>query len=105
MHTVTSFHSSAVARPQVRAIMAEYLALERARVLRRLLSWRFGLLAAVAAVLGFGFHRLSLFASWLSVGVCILIPLWAWVIELRCDRRLAQRLGQTPGDEKVIKSP
>ncbi len=50
MHAVTSFHASAVEPGQVSAIMAEYLALERARVYRRLFVTRFALLAFVTGV-------------------------------------------------------
>ena len=46
MHAVTSFHSSAVTPIRSMAVMSEYLALERARIYRRLFVTRFGLLAA-----------------------------------------------------------
>ena len=59
MHTVTSFHASAVEPEHLRAIMVEYAALERARIYRRLFVARFGLLAFFLAVVGFGFHWLS----------------------------------------------
>ena len=72
--------------------MKEYLALERARVYRRLFVTRFGLLAPWVAILGPGLHWLSPFAAWFSAGMCLVIPAWAWVAELRCDWRLARRL-------------
>jgi uncharacterized membrane protein YcjF (UPF0283 family) len=96
MPTVTSFHSSAVGREQIGAIMAEYLALERARIYRRLLVTRFGLLALLA-IIGTGFQWLPSFASWVCVGVCVVAPIGAWLAELRCDWRLAQRLKDVPG--------
>jgi Flp pilus assembly protein TadB len=106
MHTVTSFHASAVEPQQVGAIMAEYLALERARIYRRLFVTRFSLLAACLALIGFGFHWLSLVASWISVGLCVVAPLWAWVVELRCDRRLARSLEEIPGAaQRTVVSP
>ena len=37
MPTITSFHSSAVEPEELSGIMADYLALERARIFRRLL--------------------------------------------------------------------
>jgi|SRR6187431_3728392 hypothetical protein len=111
MHTVTSFRASDVESDQVRAIMSEYLALERARTYRRLFVTRFGLLAFVVLVVGFGFHWLSAFASWSSVGLCGVAPTWAWLAELRSNRRLARSLDEipsgqivVPGRKKVVKS-
>jgi hypothetical protein len=94
---VTSFHSSALARTDVGAVMSDYVALQRARVFRRLLVRRFGCLALVAAAAGPGFHWLSTFASWFSVGVSVATPATAWVVELRRERRLARRLRHVPG--------
>ena len=96
MHTVTSFHASAVKSRQISAIMAEYLALEHARNYRRLLVERFGLLALVLAIIGFGFHGLPAVVSWGSVGLCVAVPTWAWLVELRCDWRLARSLQEIP---------
>jgi hypothetical protein len=96
MHTVASFQSAAVEPHQISAIMGAYLALERARVYRRLSVTRFGLLALVLAVLGFGFHWLPAIASWGSVGLCAVAPTWAWVAELRCDWRLERSLQEIP---------
>ena len=90
MHTVASFHASAVRPDQLAGIMSDYLALERARILRQLLAVRFGVLTVVVA--GVGFLWLSAFAAWFSVGLCALAPGWAWMVELGCERRLARRL-------------
>ena len=90
--TVMSFHSSAATPDEIREITAEYLALERARIYRRLFVTRFGLLAIIVAVIGRGLHWLSPFASWISVALCAVVPLWVWVAELRCDWRLTRRL-------------
>ena len=95
MHTVTSFHASAVQPDQLSGIMADYLALERARIFRRLLVKRFGVLAAIVG--GVSFLWLSAFASWFSVGLCAAAPVWAWIVELGCERRLARRLDEVPG--------
>lgn len=94
MPILQSFHSSQVDGPQLNAIMRDYLARERARVYRRLFVTRFGVVAVVLGVAGLGFHLLSPIASWFSVAVCFVAPLWAWAVELRCDRRI----------QKVIKS-
>jgi len=111
MRTVASFRAADVESDQVRAIMAEYLALERARTYRRLFAIRFGLLAAVVAVVGFGFHWLSARDSWISVGLCGVAPTWAWLTESRNNRRLSRWLAEIPsgpiaepGGEKVVKS-
>lgn len=59
MHTVTSFDGSAVGDSELTVIIAEYLALERVRVFRRLLLVRCGLLALTTGLIGIGLHRLS----------------------------------------------
>lgn len=101
MHTVTSFRASDLESHQVKAIMAEYLALERARTYRRLFVTRFGLLALVVAAVGFGFHWLSAFASWSSLGLCLVTPTWAWVAEFRNSRRLVRSLKKIPSRQIV----
>ena len=92
MPTVTSFHASAVESAHINAITAEYLALERARIYRRLFVTRFGLLALVLVIVGFVLHWLPAAASSAGVMLCSVPPTWAWVAELRCDRRLARAL-------------
>lgn len=92
MQTVTSFSASAIPRDQLSRILADYLALDRARIFRRLLVTRFGMLALVAAVLGTVFHLSSPFARWFAIGLPLLPPTWAWVAELRLERRLSRRL-------------
>ena len=96
MHTVTSFHGSDVRPDQISAVMSDYVALEQARIYRRLFATRFGILACVLGTIGFGFHWLPPLASWLSVAVCAIVPSLAWVAELRCDWRLAKRLSELP---------
>jgi Flp pilus assembly protein TadB len=102
-----SLHSSAVDRQELSAIMRDYLALERARVYRRLFVRRFGLLAAAVGVAGIGFHWLPPAGSWVSMAICLVAPLWAWIAERRCDRRLTRRLDEVPaphGSRLVRKS-
>jgi hypothetical protein len=96
--TVMSFHSSAVTPGQIREITAEYFALERARIYRHLFVTRFGLLAIIVAVTSIGFHWLSPFASSFSVALCTVVPLCAWVAELRCESRLTRRLHELRPD-------
>ena len=103
MHTVASFHASAVTPDQLSGITADYLALERAKVLRRLLVKRVGGLAALIAAVSV--FWLSAFAFWLSLGLCAVAPVWAWMVELRCERRLAHRLDEVPGDTMHVVRP
>jgi hypothetical protein len=103
MHTVTSFHASAVQPDQLNGIMADYLALERARIFRRLLVKRFGLLALILA--GVSLVWLSAFAFWFSVGLSIAVPVWAWTVELGCERRLARRLDEVPTQAVQLVEP
>lgn len=93
MHTMMSFHSSMVRQDQTGAIIAEYLALERARRDRRAFVAGFGLLAVLILAIGTAVHDGS---SWLAAGVCLTAPAWAWAVELRRDWRLAKRLDQVP---------
>ena len=102
MHTVTSFHGSAVRSEQLNAVMAEYVALERARIYRRLFVTRFGLLALIVGVIGAGFHWLSAVASTFTFGFCLVVPVWAWVVELWRARRLTRRLDTVSGSTTHI---
>ena len=102
MHTVTSFHASAIQPEQLSGIMADYLALERARVFRRLLVKRFGLLALI---LGVSVVWLSAFAFWFSIGLCVAVPIWAWTVELGCEQRLARRLDEVPRHAVQVVEP
>jgi hypothetical protein len=114
VHIVTSFDGEKVAPEELGAVMADYLALEKARLYRRLFVARFGLLATILGVVGFGLHWLPQVGSWVSLGLCAVAPAWAWVAELRCDWRLARRLDALPDAttepvappqaQKVIKS-
>ena len=105
MQTITSFHSSDIHPDHLNAIMADYSALERTRIYRRLFVTRFGLLALVFGVVGAGLGVLTRFATWFSVGLCLAPPLAVCIAELRYSRRLARRLAEVPGGrKKVIKS-
>ena len=92
-----SFHSSAVPGEEIRAVMNEYLALERARDCRQLFVSRFGLLALAVGFAGIGFHLLTPLTSWFGVAVCLVPPVWACAAELRCNRRLSRHLLKIPG--------
>ena len=105
MHTVTSFHAADVQSDQLNAITADYLALERARIFRRLFVTRFCLLAVGVALIGAGFHWLPVFATWFSVGLCLTVPAGSCVVELTCNRRLARRLAGIPRGATHVLAP
>ena len=105
MHRVASFHSSATTPRLINKVMADFLALERARVHRRLFVTRFSLLASVLAIAGWGLHWLPPLASWSSMALCAIAPSWAWIAELRCDRRLARSLEELPSGARQIVAP
>lgn len=96
MQTVTSFSVSAMPREQLKAVLAAYLALDRARFLRRLLVRRCGMLGLLATLLGI-VHGFSLLARVLMLGMCLLPPAWAWIAEWRVERRLSHRLAGAEG--------
>jgi hypothetical protein len=75
-------------------IMTESLALERARIYRRLFVTRCGLLAVGLVLAAAAFRRLAMFEVWFSVALCLVAPVWACVAERRCYRQLARRLRQ-----------
>jgi len=103
---VTSFHASAVPPDQLSAIVADYLALEQARVFRRLLVIRCGLIALAIAGAGLGFSWLPRFAWMFGTGLFLAVPGAAWIVERRRSRRLAHRLENTPGRvEHVLQPP
>ena len=100
METVTSFRASAVRPDQVNEIMADYLALERARIFRRLFVTRCAVLAGIVAAVSFSW--LSAYASWFSIGLCVVPPVWAWIVERGCELRLARHLAEVPEGTDVV---
>jgi hypothetical protein len=97
MYTVTSFRGSMLDAARIAMVMNDYLALERARVNRRVCVFGFGLLAIVLGIIGIVTHRGPSNTSWLSVALCGVAPAWAWVEELRCATRLSRYLANLPG--------
>ena len=89
MQTLVSFRASSVPQEELGCILADYLALDRARLLRRLMVPRFGLLALTAGLLETLIHGFSVFARSFTVGLCLLPPVWAWIVELTRERRLS----------------
>jgi hypothetical protein len=97
MHAITSLRTAGLPPEHVKAVLADYLALERARTYRRACVTRFGALAAVFGVAGFGVHWLSPVVSWSSVAMCGVAPAWAWIAEMRREWTLGSRLSRLPG--------
>jgi hypothetical protein len=97
MHTWTTFDASAVGRDDLRNLLAEHMALERLRVVRRLLAVRFGL-GALVTLLGSGvFGWLSLLECFVCTAVLSAVPLWVWLTELWRQRRMTLRLTSIAG--------
>jgi hypothetical protein len=97
MHTVMSFRASSVPPEQVGRIVCDYLALDRARIVRRLMVARCGLLALAAGTLETTVHGFSPLARMLTVALCLVPPAWAWVAELVYSRRLLRVSRTLPG--------
>jgi hypothetical protein len=80
-------------RDQLNEILTGHLALDRARIFRRLLVVRCGLLALAVALLETVVHGFTSTARLLSVAIVLVPPCWAWIAELRLEWSLGQRLG------------
>ena len=92
METLTWFRSAGVPRDELAPLLSDYLALDRLRTFRRLLLVRCGALALTAAVVGPLVGWLSALGRSLVVGLFLLPPAWAWILEWRADIRLSKRL-------------
>jgi hypothetical protein len=89
VQSVMSFRALSVSQEELGSILADYLALDRARILRRLMVVRFGLLALGAGLLETVIHGFSVLARSLTIGLFLVPPVWAWVVELARERRVA----------------
>jgi hypothetical protein len=113
MHVVTSFRSNSLSPAQAGVLIAEYLALEEARSYRRLCVTRVTWLALAFGAIALLFPSLPSSASLSGIGLCLAVPAWAWLVELRRDFGLTRKLQELPPDsaqvtvcekaEKVIK--
>jgi len=92
MQTVTSISASGIPREDLGRVLADYLALDRLRLVRRLLVTRCGLLALGAAVAGSVIRGFSPSARWSSVALFLVPPAWAWIAELCLALRLSRAL-------------
>jgi hypothetical protein len=76
METIT-FHAASLPGEDLAAILADYLALEEARVFRRLFVTRFGLLALAVFLAARIIPGFSTYAHWVPVALCLVPPVWA----------------------------
>ena len=108
-HTVTSFRASDVPEGQLGPILADYLALERLKIFRRLLVTRCGILAVIGGLAG-RVSGFSSMASFVIVAAVMAVPAAAWLAELRAESGLARRMSgvphngiDMPAGKKVVK--
>ena len=96
MHRRLSFRASGIPPEDLGRILCDYLALDRARIVRRLMVVRCGLFGVAAALLETVIHGFSPLARLVTVGVCLVPPAWAWVVELGWMRRVARAARALP---------
>jgi len=101
MQHITSFRASEVPRDTLRNILTDYVALDRARMFRRLLVTRFGILVLAAVAVALAAPGLSMVARTIPIGLFLAPPAWAWIVELRLEHRLSDAL---EGVDSVRKS-
>ncbi len=77
---------------ELRQTLAVYLALDRARMIRRALVNSFGVLAGIAGWLMTIAHLFSPVARIATIGLCVMPAVGAWIAELGLQRRLFRRL-------------
>jgi hypothetical protein len=92
MQMLISLPSSRTPSRELGHILSDYLALDRARIFRRLMVARFGFLALLAAWLETVFRGFSPFARVFTVALCLVPPVWARIVELARERRLSRRI-------------
>ena len=97
MQMLISLPASGTPSRELGHILSDYLALDRARMFRRLMVARFGCLALLAAMLETVFHGFSPFARVFTVALCLVPPAWARIVELARERRLSQRIERVDG--------
>ena len=97
MHSVTTFDGSALQPDELSALLREYMAVERSRIWRRLLTTRFVVLGALIVGTGTTMHWLPPLACWVASGLCGATPIGAWIVELGRDWRLGRHLQRIPG--------
>jgi hypothetical protein len=101
MQHITSFRASQVPPDTLRDILTDYVALDRARMFRRMLVTRFGILVLVAIGVALAAPGLSMAARTVPIGLFLAPPAWAWIVERCLERRLSDAL---EGVDSVRKS-
>jgi hypothetical protein len=89
MQHITSLRASQVPPDTLKGILTDYVALDQARMLRRLLVIRFGILVLVAIAVALAAPGLSMVARTIPIGLFLAPPAWAWIVELRLEHRLS----------------
>ena len=77
---------------QLNAIITDGMRLEHIRVFRQLLVMRCGVIALSIAVSGVLLGLLHSFAYWFSMGIFVLAPAGAWIVERRQERGLRKKV-------------
>lgn len=81
-----------MSKEELKIILSEYLALDRARMFRRLFVVRFGLLTTISVLVALLAPGMPVVARWLPPVLCLAPPTWAVIVEVRLARRLARHL-------------
>jgi hypothetical protein len=97
MQMLISLPASGTPSRDLGHILSDYLALDRARIFRRLMVARFGLLALLAALLETVFRGFSPSARVFTVALCLVPPVWARIVELARERRVSRRIETVDG--------
>ena len=92
MSTVANGAPPSIQPEQLNAVMADWVALEQIRVFRQLLVMRCGVIAAAIGVGGLLLGLLHSFAYWFSMGIFVLAPTGAWLVERRQERGLRKKV-------------
>jgi len=100
MQTVTCFNADALPPEEVSAIVADYLALERLRVFRRLLVTRFGILTAI--VVAVSWVWLSTVDTYIAAAMCLVSPLFVLMMEVAREQQLTQRIERLPDQRTEV---
>ena len=97
MQTLVSLPASGAPSQELGRVLSDYLALDRARIVRRVMVARFGVLSFSAALIETVFRGFSPCARVVTVALCLVPPGWAWIVELAREHRLARRIETVDG--------